>query len=374
MKKLFIIPFELPWNWTADYQRQTIFELNKNNNKVLAYMNKDSYFFLKKRQKKNYPNIKNVDFYQPQNFILFQRFELIQSLNQLINLIIIRLKNINKKIYLWSFDPDFYLLNYLASFLAITTIYDCVDYHSHNNQAINHQIRTKEDKIIKNSKYFFVNSRELAKIHSKKRKPTAIVPQGFDLTTFETKLKKLAFFNKIKKPIIGYIGGINYRLDYDLLIKLAKNNPNWQFVFWGPVQKQDDDQQNQVEEKQKTLFSLANVFVSQSERKNIPAVINHFDVCLIPYKTTYLFNKHCYPMKIFEYFYLKKPIVSAPINELKKFPRNLISIAEDYFSWQKKIEEKIEKKESDTVKKTKQRLAFENSWKNKISSILEKIN
>ncbi|MFZ5438262.1 MAG: glycosyltransferase [Patescibacteria group bacterium] len=374
MKKLFIIPFELPWDWTADYQRQTIFELNKNNNKVLAYMNKDSYLFLKVKQKKNYPNIKNTDFYQPRNLLPFQRFELVQSLNQLINLIIIRLKNLNKKIYLWSFDPDFYLLNYLARFLGIITIYDCVDYHSHNNQTINQQIRTKEDKIIKNSKYFFVNSRELAKIHSKKRKPTAIVPQGFDLTTFETKLKKLAFFNKIKKPIIGYVGGINYRLDYDLLIKLAKNNPNWQFVFWGPIQKQDDDQQNQVEEKQRTLFSLANVSVSQSERKNIPAVINHFDVCLIPYKTNYLFNKHCYPMKIFEYFYLKKPIISAPINELKRFPEKLISIAKDYSSWQKKIEEKIEKKELDTVKKTKQRLAFENSWKNKISNILEKIN
>jgi len=370
MKKLFIIPFELPWNWTADYQRQTVLELNKKNEKVLAYMNKDSYFFLKRKKKKNYPIIKNTYFYQPKNFVIFQRFKFVQFSNQLINLIILRLNNLNKKIYLWSFDPDFYLLNYIANFLTITTIYDCVDYHSHNNKLINQQIKTKEDKIIKNSKYFFVNSKELAKIHRKKREPISIVPQGFDLDTFKTKLKKIDFFNNIKKPIIGYVGGINYRLDYDLLITLAKKNRNWQFVFWGPIQKEDNDQQNQIETKQKILFSLPNVFISKSDRKEIPSVINYFDVCIIPYKINYLFNKHCYPMKIFEYFYLKKPVVSSHINELINFQNDFVSIAEDYLSWKKKIEEKIKKKESQIIKNKKKKLALENSWENKISSIM----
>lgn len=370
MREIFIIPFELPWNWSADYQKQTILELKKRKKNVIAYMNRDSFSLFKKIKKTNYPKIKNVNFFRPVNFIPFKRYSFIRNINQFFNLLILRIRFINKKIYFWSFDPDFYQEIRFANLLKITTIYDCVDYHSHIDKKINKQIKNFENKSIKNSKYFFVNSRELLKIHNKKKKPI-LVSQGFDLKTFEKNKKKKSLLKKIKKPIVGYVGGINYRLDYDLLIKLVKNNQNWQFVFWGPIQNQENNQLKDIEKKQIKLFSFKNVHHGESKKINIPQVIKQFDVCLIPYNNQLLFNKYSYPMKIFEYFYAQKPVVSSPINEFKTFSNDLISIAKNYKEWKRKIREKIDQKELPKIKKAKKELAISNSWKNKVSEILK---
>jgi len=375
MKSIYIIPFELPWNWTADYQKQTILELNNKNKKVIAYMNKDACFFLK-RKNVFYPKIKSVIFFQPIYFFPFQRFLFIKYLNQFLNLLFLKILFFKEKIYFWSFDPDFFKMAIYSNFLRITTIYDCVDFHDHIEPKQQQKIRDMENKLIKSVKYFFVNSKELFKIHSKTRFADAIVPQGFSLNLFKNKIKKInsiSLLKKNKKPIIGFVGGINYRLDYDLLIKLAKRNKNWRFIFWGPIQKQDNDQLKNIQKKQDELFSLENVYTNKSLKKTIPSVIEYFDVCIIPYKKSYLFNLYSYPMKVFEYFYKQKPVISSEINELKTFPKNLISISCNYEEWEKSIKKSIKIKESQKNKKIKRQMAINNSWKKKVGAILDKI-
>jgi glycosyltransferase involved in cell wall biosynthesis len=373
MKKIFIIPFELPWDWTADYQKQTIKQLKKMGHQSIAYMNRDAVFFLNKKRVV-YPKIKNVSFFQPIYIIPFQRFSLVRSINQFLNLIFLKIKFWNKKMYFWSFDPDFYKMIYFSNFLKIKTVYDCVDYHSHAQKNIKRIIKNLENKTISSVKYFFVNSKELFKIHKKTRTADKVVPQGFDLDLFSKKVKPLSILKNNKKPIIGYVGGINYRLDYDLLIELAKKNKEWQFVFWGPIQNQDNDQLINIKEKQKDLFSLKNVYTNKSLKEMIPAVIKNFDVCIIPYNNKFDFNLHSYPMKIFEYFYLKKPVISSEINELKNFSKDLVSTAKYYQDWKIKITNKLNIEETNKVKKTKRDLSIKNSWKDKIEYILNKIN
>src|SRR5213075_2893646 len=45
----------------------------------------------------------------------------------------------------------------------------------------------------------------------------------------------------LKKPVLGYFGVVDERMDYDLIAKLADANPVWSVVMVGPVLKVDDN-------------------------------------------------------------------------------------------------------------------------------------
>jgi glycosyltransferase involved in cell wall biosynthesis len=252
------------------------------------------------------------------------------------------------------------------------SLFDCVEYFSSINPKIDKIIKKKTDLLIKNSHLFFVNSATLAKVFSK-YKPI-LIPQGFDLVTFENNVKtKIKIHLPAGKPIIGYTGSINYRLDYELLNKVVKTHPNWNFVFIGSKQANSiEDNLLQTEFWQRKLFENPNVFVFKNQpKKNLPAIISHFNICLIPYISNIKFNKYCFPMKIFEYFYMGKPVVSTPIEELVQFKPyvKIISSAKD-------MSNAIEKLILPTTwpksyYKAEKKLAIQNSWYIKISNILE---
>jgi len=111
------------------------------------------------------------------------------------------------------------------------------------------------------------------------------------------------------------------------------------------------------------------VIVGQStDRREIPNIIKQFDVCLIPYDTKQLLVKYSYPMKLFEYFYCKKPVITAPILELKRFS-NLVKIEPSLKSWQTTITSLLTRRQSSQVGQWQRKLSLANGWKNKIINI-----
>ncbi len=364
--KFVVVPFMLVWDWSADYQRQTCLVLAKSN-KVVVYMHKDARFFLKTlfRKKTPYPKIKNLQFHSPVYFLPFRRFLLIEKINRIISFkIFLWSKSSYKDKLLWIFDPDYYFYPKLAK--DYLTLYDCVDFHRDSDKAREAKIRANEKKLINAVDLFVVNSHTLYKVHSKVRKPDRVVPQGFRIQDFGIKHKPPLLF-PTDKPIIGLAGAINERLNLNLLGKLIKNNPQWNFVLWGPRQ----DKTKQVFDK---LFSLPNVIAGRlKSSKKVPAIVGQFTIAMIPYDTGQDFNKYCYPMKLFEYFYLGKPVISTPIEELKRFPK-FVKIGSTAKEWEKHIKVLLSKPWPEKYKEQQKRLAEKNSWENKIKKISKLIN
>lgn len=374
--KFIVVPFLLPWDWSADYQRQTVLLLARKN-RIIAYMQKDAIFFLKLlfRNKKTYPRIKNVNFYTPIYILPFRKFSQIERLNQIISFKIFlwftrghTLYNTShyKEKILWIFDPDFHFYPKLAKFFL--TLYDCVDYHWSPDEENLKKIRTNEKKLIKAVNLFVVNSNALYKVHVKVRRADKVVPQGFRIQDFGIKHKPSLRF-PTDKPTIGLAGAINERLNLNLLGKLIKNNPQWSFVLWGP--RQETGYKDPVKTKKilKKLFSLPNVFRGQLKTPNkVPAIVEQFTIAMIPYNTGQNFNKYCYPMKLFEYFYLGKPVISSPIEELKRFPK-YVKIGHTVNEWEKHIKFLLSKPWPKAYQNEQRKLAEENSWKSKIEVI-----
>ncbi|PIR58801.1 MAG: hypothetical protein COU69_03310 [Candidatus Pacebacteria bacterium CG10_big_fil_rev_8_21_14_0_10_56_10] len=269
-------------------------------------------------------------------------------------------KKIHKKI-LWIFHPyDFDFVDYFSSLFDVT-LYDCTDYH-----ALSSSVKHSEVKLIKAADIVVVNSKVLFSLHSKQRSDIRLVPQGFRLDSFvRYSEKRKRAKPKTKRLNIGYVGGINFRLDYHLLTKLIERNPQWEFTLWGPVADYRSNQRKNID----ALLKLTNVtHGSTSNKDEIPATIDAFGVSIIPYNSNLLFNKYSYPMKLFEYFYMGKPVITTPIKELNQFP-NFVKVGTTVREWERHISQLLMQPWPKKYARRQRQLALQNSWRNKIIAI-----
>jgi hypothetical protein len=377
--KLILIPFNFPKNWSADYITQTTNLLSKNN-KVIAFLWEDALslkeiLFKKINQKSSFSYLQqegNILYFTPIHFIPFRRFVFITNLNFLINIFIVKQIIKSKKLshypkILWLFYPSFWPLikifgkNWLS-------LYDCADFFTSTDKKEKEKIHQDEIKMLEMANKVFTNSYVLYKDKNKYRKEIYLVPQGFSFDNFKSpkKIPKNNSLLKLKKPIIGYIGGINHRIDYPLIKIVVKDNPDLTFLFIGPIQ---EDFIKDFEKDLNELKTIKNVhFLENQPREILASIINYFDVCLIPYNAKKEFNKLCYPMKIFEYFYIGKPTVSTLIEELKRL-QPYVKIAKDAKEFSKEIKNFLKKAWPKTYAQKQKELAIANSWVNKIKKI-----
>lgn len=125
----------------------------------------------------------------------------------------------------------------------------------------------------------------------------------------------------VKKPRIGYIGVISKRIDFELIEYIALNRKFYQFVFVG-------GKYGDVGEWMRKLKELGNVhFLGDKHYNLVPCYIASFDVCMIPHRVDE-FTLSNDPIKVYEYLYLGKPVVSTNIS-LSDELRGNVFIADD---------------------------------------------
>jgi hypothetical protein len=326
---LIIIPFHFIWDWPADYLRQTAMELAKHNT-VFCFLGIEQ-IRLKEIFGHMHPIIykksKSLWIYRPVQIIPFERFHLIRRMNMFFNLMffqgIVCIFNIRHRYttkIIWICNHVYYFFpNYMCGKYKI--LYDCVDAISdigNENQKISEY---EENQLIQNADFMTVISHALYNKHTLKRKDISIVPQGFRLNSYKEYQKNMR--NKSShSPLLGMVGTLDNRIDYQLLYELIKNNKNWQFELWGKV---CISKKNKIRTF-KSLSRLQNIKICSASAERIPEIIQSFDIAIIPYDVSYAYNTYCYPMKLFEYFYMEKPVIAAPIQELKRFPNMFVLV------------------------------------------------
>lgn len=381
---LIVIPFNLPWEWSTDYTNQTAFQLAKYNNKVICYMWSESFSVKEYIMQKRIPKIvdklnNNIYLYYPTLFVPFRRFQTVLRINEIISIILLKIiilfmsvKNRFIKKIFWVFDPrTAYLNKYFSE--KWFNLYDCVDYFpgTAKDKVEKNTLINEEKKLLKKADLVVANSNVLQNYLNKYRKDVFLVPQGFRVDSFNITKPATQIIKRGARPLIGYVGAINKRLDYKLLYDLALKYKELDFVLWGPVLEKEGFSHDNWKLFE-SLLKLSNVISGQSSKDEIPNIVKQFNVCIIPYVMSQEFNKYCYPMKIFEYFYLGKPVVSSNIPELKRFP-NLVMLCDSRSDWEHNISMLLETKWQKKNILTQKRLAVENSWENKVEQICELI-
>ncbi len=120
----------------------------------------------------------------------------------------------------------------------------------------------------------------------------------------------------IGRPRIGYIGVISKRIDFELIEYLARERKSFQFIFIG-------GKYGKVGKQVKKLKKLDNVyFLGDKHYDLVPCYIASFDVCIIPHRIDE-FTLSNDPIKVYEYLYLGKPVVSTNISIADELRENV---------------------------------------------------
>lgn len=378
MKKyIILIPFHNPWEWHTDYANQTAVILSRTHI-VVCFLWGDavSLWELIRGAKSYRPLVHHGSVWKIQPLFIFpgKRFFTIQLVNIFLNSIFVHI--LCSCIAVWQprtklfwffgyYDPAFLLLP--PFFRQWKTVYDCVDIATHPNTKLARHIHESEAHLLDYAWVVFANSHTLTEKIRPKRPDVYTVPLGFRMDMFRHPQNHPLNYRG-RQPIIGYIGSIDYRLNISLIYSLAMRHPKWQFALIGPIFY--DHFSVKKQQILSRILTRPNVIYEQVGQEAIPSILSQFSVAIIPFDMTIPLSRYAYPMKVMEYFYAQKPVVSAPIDELLQFTP-LLHFARNQKEWEREIRMAIARPMSKTRRIMSREIAVRNTWEQKLNAILK---
>jgi glycosyltransferase involved in cell wall biosynthesis len=205
-------------------------------------------------------------------------------------------------IFINFFDP-FFCRVFPSDIQPWKCVYQSMDAISEVAYTARHGIRL-ENEIIQKADITICTSTGLLELHKKKSPNVFLLPNGVDQAIFSVDDKKIpGDLQGISKPVIGYIGSIEYRMDFELLQAVVQSLPSYQFCFIGPVYEKGSS----IDE----LRRRNNVhFLGSRPQSELPSYLRNFDAVIIPFKCNNLTSK-IYPLKVNEYLMAGRPVVST---------------------------------------------------------------
>jgi glycosyltransferase involved in cell wall biosynthesis len=241
-------------------------------------------------------------------------------------------------------------------------IYDCVDEWSAFKGLLKPEImQMYERRLLQLADVTIVTMPELYKARQALARKIYLTPNAAETEHFakaqDPKTKLPDDITAISQPIVGFVGSVQYWLDYDLLHYLAHARPEWSFVFVGPV-----DHRASIEKIQ----TLPNVHLLGSRPyQMLPNYIKAFQVCLNPFKVDALANG-CDPLKLYEYLSTGKPIVSVDMPAAHGF-QGLVRVGRTPAEFLQEIEAALD----EGCSRTQERLlvARQHTWQARFTQI-----
>jgi glycosyltransferase involved in cell wall biosynthesis len=121
------------------------------------------------------------------------------------------------------------------------------------------------------------------------------------------------------RPVAGYVGVIDERLDLELIATLAAAIPDWEIQLVGPVAKID----------QATLPQADNItYLGPKPYDALPQLMAGFDVALMPFALNEA-TRSISPTKTLEYLAAGCPVVSTPIADVVADFSDVVTVADD---------------------------------------------
>ena len=291
---------------------------------------------------------------------IFNEEKVYEKINKVISSL--KLENI----ILWSYFPIF--TGYFDKIKSEIKIFDTVDNWTEHNNFKNFKERLKENynSIDQKADLIFTVSEALTKLF-KNNKNVHWIPNGVDVEKFKNYNLKFKIKDQrsqiVKKPIIGYVGTLQDRIDFELISYLSEKNPDKSIVLIGPTWS--DAKIDEIKNKE-NIYLLGRI-----KYQELPNYLNNFDVAIIPHKIN-KFTKSMNPMKLYEYLACGKPVVTTPVAGIDNF-KDLISIASTKEEFNNKIQLALQNNNKDLEKKRIESVR-DYSWKSRVDKMISYID
>lgn len=261
---------------------------------------------------------------------------------------------------LWYYSPMMveWSLDY---FPASGVVYDCMDELSQFKYAPEGLIEN-EQRLLQNADVVFTGGQELYEKKSRQHGNAHFFGCGVEYEHFAKAQDESGTIPEdvkdLKKPIIGWFGVIDERVDYDLIKRAADLRPDYSFVLVGPVVKVDPA----------SLPQGPNIhWLGGRDYKELPDYCRAFDVCMMCFainEATEFIN----PTKALEYLATGKPVISTPVKDVVRQYSDLIEIAETPEEFVEKLDRLVQHPDADRIQKGIEK-ARESSWEGTVSQM-----
>jgi teichuronic acid biosynthesis glycosyltransferase TuaH len=136
----------------------------------------------------------------------------------------------------------------------------------------------------------------------------------------------------LPRPLLGYVGTLEDRVDWSLLTRLSERFPRASIVVVG---KTAPRRHGAWYDDCRRFLARPNVHaLGWRPQEAIHRYNRSFDVCLIPYRTDHPFNRVCSPTKIMDYMGTGRPIVSTALPECQLYDHlfHVAATADDFLA------------------------------------------
>ena len=245
-----------------------------------------------------------------------------------------KLKNNQGEAIIWSTNPN---ILYIAQ-----KFFDKIIYEKHGEAKYIQKFSISKIKKNKNSLLVGVTQESFNELFGSINQPLYL-PNGVDEDLF-----KVLNVDKNENITIGYLGMLEtYGVDKGVLesVKKIDNLNNKYFlntkVIGGPEHKLQEIKDYVDTSKFKDRYFISSVV----PHKEVPNLLNQFDIGIVPYPDNQHMTKYASPMKIFEMAACGVPILASDINshkELKDFKLGILYFEHNnFYDFSIKLEELI---------------------------------
>jgi glycosyltransferase involved in cell wall biosynthesis len=197
-------------------------------------------------------------------------------------------------------------------------VYDCMDELSLFRGAPA-QLLDQEIALFKSADVVFTGGRSLYASKRDRHPNVHCFPSSVDAQHFRAGVADHRLQAHLPHPRLGYCGVIDERIDLGIIAGIAQARPEWQIVMVGPTAKIDDA----------ALPRLPNIlWLGQQDYKDLPAFINGWDVCLMPFALNDA-TRFISPTKTLEYMACGRPSVSTAIRDVVEPYGHVVPIRSD---------------------------------------------
>ena len=263
----------------------------------------------------------------------------------------------------WTFLPTPLAADLLKALDPQLTIYYCIDDFASSSAGAK-RIVASEERLFKDADLVFVTSERLRERAAKFSDHVHLFPFGVSLERFEAVRRANddppADLQELKRPVIGYVGGLHQWIDQDLLAAAAAAMPDATFALIGPEQTDVT-----------TLRACPNVrLLGLREHAALPRYVKGFDVGIVPYRLTE-YTANVYPTKLNEYLSMGIPVVATDLPEIRRFNAehgDVVSVAADGQAFAAAIRSALTGSDASAVER-RIAVANQNSWASRLQAM-----
>ncbi|MDB4883369.1 MAG: glycosyltransferase [Gemmatimonadetes bacterium] len=242
----------------------------------------------------------------------------------------------------------------IGAFGERAVVYDCMDELSKFRFAPA-ELVDRERYLMSSADVVFAGGFKLSQSKAKYHANVHFFGCGVDFAHFATArsadLDVPREIGALTRPVIGYYGVIDERIDYELVRTVATALPDAELVMVGPVVKVDPRELPQ---------GLNIHWLGQRQYAELPAHVKGFDVCLMPFALNEA-TEYINPTKTLEYMAAGKPIVSTAVSDVVHNFTPVVAVASSHEEFVEAIREAIASPNAELIARGLEQ-ARTNSW------------